>query len=107
MVVSSTKGHAPTLVSTVPSGSLDLAAADDAIVDAAARASSCRRAEQPQKRATVTVTFAPSGRVASANIAGIKFAGITLRNCMGSTFLGARVPAFNGPSVTVRKTLKI
>lgn len=107
MVVTTTKGHAPALASAVPSGSLDLAAADDAIVDAAARASSCRRPEQPQKRATVTVTFAPSGRVASANIAGIRFAGVGLRNCMGATFLGARVPAFNGPSVTVRKSLKM
>lgn len=107
MVVNTTKGHPPVLSSTVPSGSLDLAAADDAIVDAASRASACRRPEQPQKRATVTVTFTAAGRVASANIAGIKFNGVTLRNCMGSTFLGARVPAFNGPSVTVRKTLKL
>ncbi|MFZ5891895.1 MAG: hypothetical protein ACOY0T_12645 [Myxococcota bacterium] len=85
----------------------DAQAAGRAIADAAARASSCRRLDQPSSRATVTVTFAPSGKVAGANIAGVKFSGATMRNCMGSMFHAARIPAFGGASVTVKKTLKI
>jgi hypothetical protein len=85
----------------------DADAAGHAIADAAQRASSCRRVDQPAGRATVTVTFGPSGKVATANIAGIRFSGATMRNCMGSTFREAHIPAFAGPPVTIKKTLKM
>lgn len=85
----------------------DPQAAGRAIADAAARASSCRRLDQPSGRATITITFGPSGKVSTANIYGLKFPSASVRNCMGSMLYQARVPAFTGAPVTVKKSLKI
>jgi hypothetical protein len=85
----------------------DAQAAGRAIADAAARATSCRRLDQPTGRATITVTFGPSGKVSTANIYGLKFPSASVRNCMGSMLYQARVPAFSGAPVTVKKSLKI
>jgi hypothetical protein len=85
----------------------DAQAAGRAIADAAARATSCRRLDQPTGRATITVTFGPSGKVSTANIYGLKFPSASVRNCMGSVLYQARVPAFTGAPVTVKKSVKI
>ena len=57
--------------------------------------------------ATVVVTFAPSGRVTSANVNGPPFAGTRTGGCIASTMRRARVPAFSGDHVTVSKTVTI
>jgi hypothetical protein len=72
-----------------------------------AQASSCRKPDDPTGVAVVTITFSPSGRVTSANIAGPPFAGTPTGGCIASTLRRARVPAFEGDMVTVKKTVEI
>ena len=54
-----------------------------------------------------TITFAPSGRVTSANISGPPFAGTPTGGCIAAALRKARVPAFDGDRVTVSKTIVI
>lgn len=77
-------------------------------VDAAAeRASACRREDDPSGVAVVTITFAPSGRVTTATLAGPPFLGTPTGSCIASTMRSARVSAFAGKHMTVRKTVTI
>jgi hypothetical protein len=55
----------------------------------------------------VTVTFAPSGRVTSANISGPPFAGTATGGCIASTLRRATIPPFEGDRITVSKTVVI
>jgi hypothetical protein len=78
------------------------------ILDAvAASASSCRAAGEPSGYAVVTITFAPSGRVTVANVAGPHFAGTATGSCIASKMHAVRVPAFEGAHVTVRRRVMI
>ena len=63
--------------------------------------------DDPSGVAQVTITFAPSGRVTTALVAGPPFACTPTGGCVASTLRGARVPAFAGDPVTVRKTVTI
>jgi hypothetical protein len=45
--------------------------------------------------------------VTSANIGGPPFAGTPTGGCIAATLRRARVPAFEGDMVTVRKTVEI
>ncbi|MBW2523230.1 MAG: hypothetical protein JRI23_03605, partial [Deltaproteobacteria bacterium] len=56
---------------------------------------------------TVTVTFAPSGRVTTAMLAGGAYAGTPTGSCIASAFKGATVPPFEGSFVTVSKTVTL
>jgi hypothetical protein len=85
----------------------DTEEATSALDGAAERASSCRQAEDPSGVAVVTITFAPSGRVTTATIAGPPFVGTATGSCIASKMRTARVPAFTGQFVTVRKTVTI
>jgi len=82
-------------------------AATVALQHAAAEALSCRQPGDPAGSARVVVTFAPSGRVTSANISGGPFAGTATGGCIAGRFRGATVPAFSGGFVTVSKTISI
>jgi hypothetical protein len=73
----------------------------------AAQASACRKDGDPSGVASVVVTFAPSGRVTSANISGPPFAGTPTGGCIAGALRKARVPAFEGDRVTVSKTVVI
>jgi hypothetical protein len=53
------------------------------------------------------VTFAPSGRVTSANVSGGDFGGSPVGSCVASVFRRASVPAFSGDPVTVSKSFNI
>jgi hypothetical protein len=55
----------------------------------------------------VVVTFAPSGRVTSANISGPPFAGTPTGGCIAAALRKTRVPAFDGERITVSKTVVI
>lgn len=55
----------------------------------------------------VTVTFSSSGRATTANVAGEPFAGTATGGCIAATLRRARVPAFSGDFVTVKKSIKI
>jgi hypothetical protein len=80
------------------------AAAMDAVV---AQASGCRQEGDPTGTARVVVTFAPSGRVTSANLSGPPFAGTRTGGCIASTMRRAKVPPFSGDHVTVAKSVVI
>ncbi len=90
-----------------PSGPFDKAAAVAALTAAAAQASSCKKEGDPSGSAVVTITFAASGRVTSANIAGPPFAGTATGGCIAAAMRRAHVPAFDGDRVTVSKTVAI
>ncbi len=85
----------------------DANAARAALNSAAGAASGCRQEGDPTGTATVVVTFAPSGRVTSANISGPPFAGTKTGGCIAAAMRGAKVPAFSGEYVTVSKTVGI
>lgn len=84
----------------------DTAAASAAMNAAAGAAAGCK-GEDGSGSASVSVTFAPSGRVTSAKIDGGKFQGTPTGGCIATAFRSARVPAFDGGPVTVKKTVNI
>jgi len=90
-----------------PAGPFDRAAAAAALTAGAAQASACRKDGDPSGIASVVITFAPSGRVTSANVSGPPFAGTPTGGCIASALRKARVPAFDGDRVTVSKTIVI
>jgi hypothetical protein len=90
-----------------PGTEFDRAAARNALAGAAAQASSCRKEGDPSGTASITITFAPSGRVTSANLQGPPFAGTATGGCIANTMRHASVPAFVGEYVTVTKTIVI
>jgi len=90
-----------------PAGPFDRAAAATALTASAAQASACRKEGDPSGVASVVITFAPSGRVTSANISGPPFAGTATGGCIANALRKAHVPAFDGERVTVSKTIVI
>ncbi|HEY3667615.1 MAG TPA: hypothetical protein VGL19_16530, partial [Polyangiaceae bacterium] len=90
-----------------PGTEFDRSAAVSALKSAAAQASSCRKDGDPSGTATLTITFAPSGRVTSATIQGPPFAGTPTGGCIASTMRHAQIPSFDGDRVTVTKTVVI
>jgi len=90
-----------------PGTEFDRAAAVAALRAAAAEASACRKDGDPSGTASLSITFAPSGRVTSANLQGPPFAGTQTGGCIASAMRRAHVPAFSGEYVTVSKTIVI
>ena len=85
----------------------DKEAALAALNTAVAQASGCRQEGDPNGTARVVVTFAPSGRVTSANLSGPPFAGTRTGGCIASTMRRAKIPPFSGSHVTVAKSVVI
>lgn len=85
----------------------DRSAAVTALTAAALQASECKKPNDPSGTASVTVIFAPSGRVTSATLSGPPFAGTQTGGCIAASLRRARVPAFAGDSVTVSKTVNV
>jgi hypothetical protein len=85
----------------------DAEAAASALEGAAGRASSCRQADDPSGVAVVTITFASSGRVTTATLAGPPFIGTATGSCIAAKMRTARIEPFSGSFVTVRKTVTI
>jgi hypothetical protein len=90
-----------------PGTEFDRASAITALKAAAAEAAACRKDGDPSGTASLTITFAPSGRVTSANIQGPPFAGTPTGGCIANAMRHAHVPAFSGDRVTVNKTIVI
>jgi hypothetical protein len=90
-----------------PGTDFDRSAAVAALQTAAAEAATCRKDGDPSGTARLTITFAPSGRVTSANIQGPPFAGTPTGGCIANAMRHAHVPAFSGERVTVSKTIAI
>jgi predicted Zn finger-like uncharacterized protein len=86
--------------------SFNTAAAKTALATAAAALGRCRKEGGPTGAGKAIVTFAPSGRVTSANVTGA-FAGTSVGGCVASVFRNAKVPAFSGSPVTVSKSFSI
>jgi hypothetical protein len=82
------------------------AAAKTALATDAAALGRCRKEGGPTGAGKAIVTFAPSGRVTSANVTGA-FAGTSVGGCVASVFRNAKVPAFSGSPVTVSKSFSI
>ncbi|MES1177730.1 MAG: zinc-ribbon domain-containing protein [Myxococcales bacterium] len=83
------------------------ASAISALGAAASSAGSCKKPGGPTGAGKATVTFAPSGRVTTATVAGGSYAGTAVGGCVASVFRRAHVPAFSGSSVTVSKSFQI
>ena len=85
----------------------DADAAKRALGASSFTASSCRKGDDPRGTAEVIVTFAPSGRVTSANVNGAPFGGTATGGCIAATLRNATVPPFSGNHVTVRKLVTV
>jgi hypothetical protein len=88
-------------------GALDKAAAKAALAAGAAQAAGCRQPDDPEGSARVLVTFAPSGRVQSAQVVGSPFQGTRTGACIARAFKGLNVPPFDGDPVVVTKDVRI
>ncbi len=88
-------------------GSFSKDAAVAALSVAASQATVCKKPEGPWGTGKCLVTFAPSGRVTTANVTGAPFAGTPVGGCVSSVFRRAKIPAFNGEPVTVSKSFTI
>jgi len=80
--------------------------ASAAIRAAFARAQGCRSGSDPTGLATVTVTYAPSGRVTRTLVDGV-FAGTPVGSCIAATLRSATIPVFSGALVTVKRSAEI
>lgn len=92
---------------TTTAAAFDVGAAKAALNAAAANAAGCGTAGGPKGSGKVQVTFAPSGRVTSANVVSGPFGGTSVGGCVASKFRAARVPAFSGSPQTVAKSFTV
>jgi predicted Zn finger-like uncharacterized protein len=83
------------------------ASAVSALGAAAGGAAGCKKLGGPTGPGKVTVTFANSGRVTTANVQGPPYAGTSVGGCVASIFRKAHVPPFSGSPVTVSKGFSI
>ncbi|MEZ4310987.1 MAG: hypothetical protein R3F14_23340 [Polyangiaceae bacterium] len=97
-----TSATAPATTTTSPAapagGEFSASAAKASLRNAAGAAAGCP-SDKPGV-ATVSITFAPSGRVTSSNVSGV-FAGTTTGGCIASAMRRASVPPFEGGPVAV------
>jgi hypothetical protein len=96
----------------IPAGASDLppfskSSAISALTAASMSANACKKPGGPTGAGKATVTFAPSGRVTTATVAGGSYAGTAVGGCVASGFRKAHVPPFSGSAVTVSKSFQI
>ena len=82
-------------------------AAKAALSAAAFETAKCREKGGPTGKATIVVTFEPSGKVGSATVSDAPFAGTSSGACIAAAMKKATVPAFSGLPGTVTKILSI
>jgi hypothetical protein len=103
---------APTLEETTKPESapgnttFDRDSAANALSDAALRAATCKQLGGPTGPGQATVTFSPSGSVATASVGG-EFAGTMVGACITKLFRAVTVPPFSGEVVTVSKRFNV
>jgi predicted Zn finger-like uncharacterized protein len=98
------KKEEPPAAGTAP---FSVSAAQVALTQAATNSGGCKKPDGPTGSGKVQVTFATSGRVTSATVAGPPFAGTPVGGCVAGVFRKAKVPAFAGNPVTVSKSFSI
>jgi hypothetical protein len=100
---------APVVVAPPPPAAAEFnkSAAVAALAAAAGRAAGCKQPDGPSGGATVSITFAPSGRVTSSKVTGPPFQGTPVGGCIASAFRSASVPPFDGSPITVTKTVNV
>jgi len=82
-------------------------AANRALAAAAFETAKCREPGGPAGRATVVVTFEPSGKASSATVSDPPFAGTSSGACIAAAMKRATVPPFSGLPGTVTKILSL
>jgi predicted Zn finger-like uncharacterized protein len=103
--------NAPGVAAAPPTGArakgdFNTQAAREALEDAAVRAAKCKTIDTPAGNARVAVTFAPNGHVTNAVIDSGPIVGTAAGTCVAGKFRAAKVPAFSGEPVLVRKNVK-
>ncbi len=96
----------PAAPSSTKSGAFDKAAAKNALSSAASKAAGCRQTGAGGQ-GKIQLTFAPTGKVSSAQIMAGPSASTAEGKCALRHFRAARIPAFSGAAVTVAKSFKI
>jgi hypothetical protein len=71
------------------------------------RLKGCKQPGEPPGTATVTVTFAPTGRVSNAAVTTQRYAGTRTGTCIAARLREARVAGFTGKSVTVKRGIAV
>jgi hypothetical protein len=90
-----------------PTQHFDQNAAKAALASAAVETAKCREPGGPTGRATVVVTFEPSGKATSATVSDAPFAGTSSGACIAAAMKRATVPAFSGLPGTMTKIISI
>ena len=81
--------------------------ANAALAAAAFETAKCKEKGGPTGKATIVVTFEPSGKVGSATVSDAPFAGTSSGACISAAMKRATVPPFSGLPGTVTKILSI
>ena len=84
----------------------DRGAASASLGGIAGGVGSCKKGDGPTGGGRVSVTFASSGAATSV-VVDPPFGGTPTGNCIQGRFRGARVPAFGGSPVTVKKSFSV
>ncbi len=90
-----------------PESTLDVAAAQQGLDEAARASAGCKSENGPVGVARVIVSFAPSGRAAAVSVVGSPFAGTLEGECIAAKFRAIQVPEFTGDRVTMYRSVKI
>ena len=85
----------------------DRGAALVALVAAAEAARSCKREGGPTGIARVRVNFAPDGSASWAAVDSPPLRGTAVGDCIAAIFRGVHVPPFDGPTVSVSKSVTL
>jgi len=85
----------------------DKEAASSLLGGAIAKAAACRGDGEPRGSARVAITFAPSGRITQATVAGPPYAGTATGGCIARTVRDVKIRPFAGAPITVSKTVTI
>jgi hypothetical protein len=88
-------------------GPFNAQAAKVAIDRVVPRLKGCKQPGEPPGTATVTVTFAPTGRVSNAAVTTQRYAGTRTGTCIATRLREARVPEFTGKPVTVKRGVAV
>jgi hypothetical protein len=98
---------APPVAAALPERALDRDEASRAVHRAARAAAGCVAADDARTTVTVSVTFAPSGRVTSAKVTGGPFQGTAAGGCVARALRDAWVRPFAGEAVTVNASVRV